>query len=244
MAIGPLRGGGSPPITPPGPNPKEAEVAPKVLEKAVDGVLKPGQHLLLPAGTGLAHFRDHFDAREAPSYEKLLKGEAPAPPAQASASAPTSPEQQAALARAMSMLERLPTTSAAPEDPEELELPSPKSQPPEPLPARTLEMQGGLFTLDEGSLDVHGRRLKTLEAFLDGDVDAVSVAVDLEAIAEGTPLRIAALEAALQRSVPLRAVHQTERTQGTGTALLEVCVSERSAQWAALLETVLVVELG
>jgi hypothetical protein len=247
MAIGPLRGGGSPHIKPPTEKPRDgqADVAPRVLEKAVDGVLKPGQHLLLPAGTGLAHLRDHFDARQTPGYDKLLKGEAPTPAAQNTSTPAPSVAQQALVAGAMAMLERLPSarsvdvTEAEPER-------QPQDGPVEiaPLLPRTLELQGGLFTLDEGSLDVGGRRLATLEAFLDGDVEFVSVAVDLAAIGPGVSLRIPALETALGQAIPLRAVHQTERTLGTGTALLEVCVSERDPRWSALLDRILTVELG
>ena len=247
MAIGPLRGGGSPPIKPPTEKPREAqaEVAPRLLEQSVDGVLKPGQHLLLPAGTGLAHLRDHFDARQRPGYDKLLKGEAPPPDAKSSFSAPPSPAQQALIAGAMAMLERLPTARGQDvPDPELEREPDDASPAPEASKTRTLALQGGLFTLDEGSLDVSGRRLATLEAFLDGDVAFVSVAIDLEAIAPGTPLRLPALEAAVGQPILLRAVHQTERTTGTGTALLEVCVSEREPRWRALLERIVTVELG
>lgn len=247
MAIGPLRGGGSPPLKPLTEKPREAQadVAPRVLEKAVDGVLEPGRHLLLPAGTGLAHFRDHFDARGLPGYEKLLKGEAPDPQARSAVEpAPLTAHQQAVMAGALGVLERLPLGlgNLEPDD----EPPSPDAHAPRDLlpPVRVLELQGGLFTLEEGSLDVQGRRLCTLEAFLDGDVHEVSVAADLSAIPSGTRLRIPALEAALGREIAMRVVHQTERTEETGTALVEICVSAREARWAALLERLLTVELG
>jgi len=275
MAIGPLRGGGPPVAKLPTVGPNEAgQAKPQaVLEKAVDGVLKTGQGLLLPAGTGLAELADHFDAREAPKYDQFLKGEsrADAPDlapsqaqqAQAEPSAREASTTAFAAESAMAMLDLLPAPAFArahaprssevddPDDARRRALEQrlradgdPEPDDPEEAPVRHVELLGGLFTLDDGSLDCHQRRLRTLEAFLDGDVPFVSCAVDQSAIADGTPIRIPALDAAVGREVVLRAVHQHERTRGVGCAYLEVCVSERTPRWEQVLEQVLTALLG
>lgn len=291
MAVGPIRGGVRPPVNPVQEKPQGADQATpqKVLEKALDGVLKPGQHMVLPARTGLANFKDHFDARVRPEYDKLLKGETraeskdatheSAPEARADDAASTSLAAESAL----SMMDLLPpvivpqgTIGVRPsivadaEETEEAEErrrrgggqqePEPEEHqtdpgdggedpdfagpPPVELEARTVELQAGLFTLDEGSVDVGSRRLCTLEAFLDGDVPYVSCAVDLQAIPEGAALRLPALDAAVGRPVKLRAVHQNERTEGVGAAYLEVCVSEPTDALRAALERIVAVEIG
>jgi hypothetical protein len=117
-------------------------------------------------------------------------------------------------------------------------------EPERPVVARSIELQGGLFTLDEGSLDAKEHRLCTLEAFLDGDVPFVSVAVDLEEIPYGAALSVPSLDAALGRHVVLRAVHQNERTEGCGSAYVEICVSERTAENERLFERLLTVQVG
>lgn len=255
-----VRGGGSHPLPPATlkSGQTEAQRPKKVLEQALDGVLKPGQHLVMPARTGLSQLADHFDARQKPDYDKLLKGET-SPQASASKSPEDSPEaraaEQAATAfaaeSAMAMLDLLPPMPVQTREAELDEVdddPLPEREEPRdseedpPHEPRTLELQGGIFTLDEGSVDVASRRLCTLEAHLDGDVQFVSCAVDLHAIPEGTELRIPALEAAVGKPVRLRAVHQTSRTEGVGTAYLEVCVSDPEA-WRAVLDAVLAVQL-
>lgn len=292
MAVGPLRGGGAPLVPPSSERPQTEPKQPqKLLEKAVDGVLKPGQHMVLPARTGLAHLADHFDARLQPDYDKLLKGEAApkeakdakAEPVREHASAP--PESHAsqdaatsfAAQSAMQMMDLLPPIAVPPpipmaraseladvEDAKERERQRREPQQQEQgeqresgdggtdedfagaaptVEKRSFELQAGVFTLDEGSVDIHARRLCTLEAFLDGDVPFVSCAVDLDAIPDGANLRIPALDAAVGRPVQLRARHQNERTEGVGSAYLEVCVSERE-RWQAVLEKIVAVEVG
>jgi len=282
MAVGPLRGGGGPLLPLPGDKSQlEAKQPQKLLEKAVDGVLKPGQHLVLPARTGLAHLADHFDARVQPEYAKLLKGETEPRDADGSPAAGAHVETQAnqeasafAAQSALQMMDLLPQivlpqplpkaraaeSTDAPEveaqerweppldgddDEEPGDGPDEDFAGPAPeLEKRSLELQAGLFTLEEGSVDVRERRLCTLEAFLDGDVAFVSCAVDLDAIPDGAALRIPALDAAVGRPVRLRAMHQNERTAGVGSAYLEVCVSEATERWRAALERIVVVELG
>ncbi|MBS2031934.1 MAG: hypothetical protein JST54_28815 [Deltaproteobacteria bacterium] len=283
MAVGPVRGGGpNPAIQPLTRKPAGADADPTkpVLEKAVDGVLKPGQHMTMPARTGMAHFADHFDARIAPEYDKLLKGETQAEASASKAAAEEAPPEahadEAATAwaneSAMAMLDLLPQIPVPPPIPmsrpalardvedmeEEEEARRERHENPEPEPQdgddegdeelafvarRTLELQAGTFTLDEGSIDVGERRLCTLEAFLDGDVPFVSCAVDMNAISDGTELRIPALDAAAGRPVRLRAVHQTARTEGVGAAYLEVCVSDPDA-WRSVLDSIVAVHVG
>jgi hypothetical protein len=276
MAVGPLRGGG-PPVLPLSSEKSqlESKQPQKLLEKAIDGVLKPGQHLVLPAGTGLANLADHFDARMQPNYDTLLKGETVARAEQSQSPAETHAAQESASSfaaqSAMQMMDLLPLIRIAPpiptvrtaqttdvEDLEEPERKHPWQRPSEgdggadedfagPAPAlekQSIELQAGLFTLDEGSVDIRQRRLCTLEAFLDGDVPFVSCAVDLEVIPDGANLRIPALDAAVGRPVRLRAMHQNERTSGVGSAYLEVCVSEASERWRAALERIVAVEIG
>lgn len=284
MAVGPIRGGVRPPVPAVQEKPQGADAQPKkVLEKALDGVLKPGQHLVLPARTGLAHFKDHFDARTRPEYDKLLKGETRASESKATAAeAPVDDAAATSLAAesALSMMDLLPpvvvpqqaiavrqSNLAEAEETEEAEerrrgreqpedeewVTDPGEEDPDPefapppqveLESRLVELQAGLFTLEEGSVDVGSRRLCTLEAHLDGDVPYVTVAVDLQAIPEGASLRIPALEAAFGRPVTLRALHQNARTEGVGTAYLEVCVSEPTEELRSVLEKIVSVEIG
>ena len=275
-----VRGGVHPPIRPVTTKP-QSEQAKALLEKAVGGVLKPGQHLVLPAKTGLAHFSDHFDARTQPDYDKLLKGEATAQtttakaeeaPADAHAEAAATEFAQESALQLMDLLPQIPVppptalarkplTNEELEDEEDTRERREKSQPehgedggdggedadfigPAPtIEKRSLELQAGMFTLAEGSIDVRERRLCTLEAFLDGDVPFVSCAVDLHAIPDGAELRIPALDAAAGRPIRLRAVHQTERTEGVGSAYLEVCVSDPEV-WRKVLDSIVAVDVG
>lgn len=115
---------------------------------------------------------------------------------------------------------------------EEEEEDEPEFQPPELVVAAESwrgEVELGVFTLEESSLDAQGKRLCTLEAFLDGDVPFVSIACDLTAFPYGTPLRLPDLEAEVGRQVPLIAVAETSRTQGIGRLLVELCVSDVTA---------------
>ena len=272
-----VRGGLHPPIRPVTTKP-QSEQAKELLEKAVGGVLKPGQHLVLPAKTGLAHFSDHFDARTQPDYDKLLKGEtAQSSSAKAAEEAPADAHADAAATAfaqesALALMDLLPQIPVPPplalarkpltdeelEDEDEAQERRQEHGEPESgdggedadfvglapaMEPRTLELQAGTFTLDEGSIDVRERRLCTLEAFLDGDVAFVSCAVDMNAIPDGAELRIPALDAAAGRPVRLRAVHQTARTEGVGGAYLEVCVSDPDA-WRSVLDTIVAVQVG
>jgi hypothetical protein len=279
------------------------QTVPKVVEKPAEGpgaavaggtaepgVLKPGQQLVLPARTGLQHYRDHFDARPQVDYQTRLGGEAAAAKADAEQGAPDlatepglEPEMTPeAFDDALSLMDQLPPILLSPAalaraaaatarkvEPEPEPDPEPTTDPglldDEPssdleseldaeseseseseveVEPRTYEAQVGVFTLDDGSLDASGRRLCTLEAYLDGDVPHVSVAVDLEALPAGARLRIPALEAACGQTVPLRAVHETERTRGVGAAYLEVCVSEPDGPLARALLGLLQVHVG
>jgi hypothetical protein len=255
MSHGRIRGY-RPPVLPLAPKPKEgAADKARVLLKPQGPVLGPGQHIVLPGRTGLAHLRDHFDARQQPDYEARLKGEARRPEEgkdaalqQPQVPVPDSSFSPAALA-AEAMLRRLPSTEE-PEVSDEEEGQHGEEGAEEggveepPFDSRTVELQGGLFTLAEGSLDAEQHPLATLEAFLDGDVAVVSVAVDLAVIPYGLPLSIPALDAAWGRPIAFRALHQTERTAGAGFAYLEICVSATEEQLVRAIDRPLTVTFG
>jgi hypothetical protein len=238
MSHGRIRGY-RPPVAPLTRKPGDSQSAPGKVEikQARGGTLGPGQHLTLPARTGLAHYRDHFDARERPDYEARLKGETKPPSEQ-----PATP-QAGQSNFDPSVLVRPRPVEAEEEEPLEDESKESGSEP-EPFERVTCELQGGLFTLAEGSLDAHRHPLCTLEAFLDGDVPHISVAVDLDSIPYGTPLSIRALDAHFGRPLPFRAVSETERTAKAKRSYLEICVSSDDPAMVAALDRRLAVTLG
>ncbi len=243
MSHGRIRGH-RPPVLPTGPKPGQSPgERGHVGMKPTGLVLGPGQHLVLPGRTGLAHLHDHFDARERPDYEARLKGEAqkPVDPDVLANPAPLAPPPAEA---SLDFVAHMPLAEDDSETTRDDDGPPGDLGEAEPFASRTIELQGGLFTLAEGSLDAEQHPLRTLEAFLDGDVPFVSVAVDLGCLPYGLPMAIAALDAALGRPIPLRAVHQTERTAGAAVGYLEICVSEATPDLIRALDRPLTVVLG
>jgi hypothetical protein len=243
MSHGRIRGY-RPPVLPTGPKPGQTPgERGRVGMKPTGPILGPGQHLVLPARTGLANLRDHFDARERPDYEARLKGEVQKPVD------PDAMANPAALAPQpgeppLDFLARMPLAEDEAEPDGSRDDESEAGGAGEPFAPRTIELQGGLFTLADGSLDAEQHPLCTLEALLDGDVPFVSVAVDLGCVPYGLPMGIAALDAAFGRPIPFRAVHQTERTAGAALGYIEICVSEASAELVRALDRPLTVRLG
>jgi 3D (Asp-Asp-Asp) domain-containing protein len=83
--------------------------------------------------------------------------------------------------------------------------------------------------LEGGFVDRAGKRLHTLQQFLAGDADYVSVAMDSSAFAYGTRLRIKELEAEHGRAIVFRVVDTGSAFRGKGRSRIDVCVGSRSA---------------
>lgn len=83
--------------------------------------------------------------------------------------------------------------------------------------------------LEGGFNDRLGKRLRTLQQFLAGSADYVSVAMDSSAFKYGTRLRIRELDAKYGRAIVFRVVDTGGAFRGKGRSRLDVCTSNRSA---------------
>lgn len=84
-------------------------------------------------------------------------------------------------------------------------------------------------SLEGGFVDRRGARLRTLQQYLAGSADYVSVAMDSRAFAYGQRLRIKELEAKYGRSIVFRVVDTGGAFRGKGRSRIDVCVANRSA---------------
>ncbi|MEZ0227157.1 MAG: hypothetical protein ACAI25_00910 [Planctomycetota bacterium] len=92
-------------------------------------------------------------------------------------------------------------------------------------PANTL-MEGGFF-------DRKGKKLRTLQQYLAGSADYVSVAMDSKAFPYGTKLRIREFEQRYGRTIEFRVVDTGGAFKGTGTSRIDICVANRTASYDA-----------
>jgi len=84
-------------------------------------------------------------------------------------------------------------------------------------------------SLEGGFNDRAGKRLRTLQQFLAGDAEYVSVAMDSSAFKYGTRLRIKELDAKYGRAIVFRVVDTGGAFRGKGRSRIDVCVANRSA---------------
>jgi hypothetical protein len=84
-------------------------------------------------------------------------------------------------------------------------------------------------SMEGGFLDRRGAKLRTLQQFLAGRADYVSVAMDSKAFAYGQRLRIAQLEAKYGRSIVFRVVDTGGAFRGKGRTRIDICTANRSA---------------
>jgi 3D (Asp-Asp-Asp) domain-containing protein len=78
--------------------------------------------------------------------------------------------------------------------------------------------------LEGGFVDRIGKPLRTLQDYLAGRAEYVSVAMDTRAFKYGTHLRIAQLEAKYGRAIDFRVVDTGGAFRGKGTSRIDVCV--------------------
>lgn len=84
-------------------------------------------------------------------------------------------------------------------------------------------------SMEGGFLDRKGAKLRTLQQFLAGRADYVSVAMDSKAFAYGQRLRIKELEAKYGKKIIFRVVDTGGAFRNKGRARIDVCVANRSA---------------
>jgi 3D (Asp-Asp-Asp) domain-containing protein len=80
-----------------------------------------------------------------------------------------------------------------------------------------------------GFVDRKGAKLRTLQQFLSGRADYVSVAMDSKAFAYGQRLRIKELDAKYGKSIVFRVVDTGGAFRGKGRTRIDVCTANRSA---------------
>lgn len=83
--------------------------------------------------------------------------------------------------------------------------------------------------LEGGFNDRAGKRLRTLQQYLAGSADYVSVAMDSTAFKYGTRLRIHELDAKYGRAIVFRVVDTGGAFRGKGRTRIDICTSSRSA---------------
>ncbi len=84
--------------------------------------------------------------------------------------------------------------------------------------------------MEGGYVDRKGKKLNTLQDFLEGRAPYVSVAMDHTCgIPYGQPLRIAELERKYGRKIPFRVVDTGGAFKGRGTSRIDICTRNRQA---------------
>lgn len=83
--------------------------------------------------------------------------------------------------------------------------------------------------MEGGFNDRRGARLRTLQQFLNGSADYVSVAMDSNAFGYGQKLRIKELEQKYGRQIEFRVVDTGGAFQGRGRSRIDICTASSSA---------------
>ncbi len=83
--------------------------------------------------------------------------------------------------------------------------------------------------LEGGFVDRRGAKLRTLQQYLAGNADYVSVAMDSNAFAYGQKLRIRELEAKYNRVIEFRVVDTGGAFRGKGRSRIDICTANSSA---------------
>jgi hypothetical protein len=93
--------------------------------------------------------------------------------------------------------------------------------------------------LEGGFVDRRGAPLRTLQQFLAGEADYVSVAMDTRAFPYRQRLRIHELEAKYERPIVFRVVDTGGAFRNRGTTRIDVCVADRTASYDATINGML-----
>jgi hypothetical protein len=83
--------------------------------------------------------------------------------------------------------------------------------------------------MEGGFSDRKGVKLKTLQQFLDGKADFVSVAMDTSAFSYGQRLRINELNAKYKKEIVFRVVDTGGAFKGKGTSRIDICTANAKA---------------
>lgn len=86
-------------------------------------------------------------------------------------------------------------------------------------------------SMEGGFLDRKGAKLRTLQQFLAGRAEYVSVAMDTRAFPYGQRLRIKELEAKYGRKIVFRVVDTGGAFRGKGRSRIDICVANRTASF-------------
>jgi len=82
--------------------------------------------------------------------------------------------------------------------------------------------------LEGGHYDRRGKKLKTLQDFIDGRTSSVSVAMDPKLLPYGAAVCIPELNAKYGKSIPFRVVDTGGAFKGKGTSRIDICTRTRS----------------
>ena len=93
--------------------------------------------------------------------------------------------------------------------------------------------------LEGGFVDRRGAKLRTLQQFLAGTADYVSVAMDSNAFSYGQHLRIKELETKYGRAINFRVVDTGGAFKNKGRSRIDICVANKSASVDATINGVL-----
>ena len=98
-------------------------------------------------------------------------------------------------------------------------------------------------SLEGGTKDRRGKALKTLQQFLAGNADYVSVAMDTSAFPYGQRLKIKELESKYGRSIPFRVVDTGGAFSGRGRSRIDICTGGKSASLDSTINGTLHIEV-
>ena len=95
--------------------------------------------------------------------------------------------------------------------------------------------------MEGGYVDRRGAQLRTLQQFLAGTAEYVSVAMDSTAFPYGQKLRIRELEQKYGRTIEFRVVDTGGAFRGKGRTKIDICVANRTASYEATLNGMLTI---
>lgn len=98
--------------------------------------------------------------------------------------------------------------------------------------------------MEGGFVDRRGAELRTLQQYLAGNVEYVSVAMDSNAFEYGTKLRIRELEQKYGRKIEFRVVDTGGAFRGRGRSRMDICTQNRSSSLDPVINGMLTASVG
>ncbi len=95
--------------------------------------------------------------------------------------------------------------------------------------------------MEGGFVDMGGAPLRTLQDFLEGKADYISVAMDRGVFPYGTELCLPELAQAYRKQLIFRVVDTGGAFQGRGLARMDICVRDREASYSDLVNADVIV---